>query len=321
MMKALFLDDIRMPQQVYEYIKNNIYLSLEWIIVRNYEEFVQAIITDFPDVISFDHDLGKNDYIEIWEPVNNYEKQYEVSNFGRIRSLPRNTTSGKIINPIKTESGLWVSLRNSGNDTKQLIHRLVAKSFIENPENKPQINHIDGNRWNNFVGNLEWVTNSENVKHSHDYLNRVYTAYGENHKNSKTVSQYTKSGIYLNTFGSVNEASRQLNISFENIASCARGKRKSAGNFIWKYENNNITTPSKLKHILKKEKNYIDNFFIPTYFEKTGYECAKWLVEYCLDNDLDLPLCYVHSMNPVGKDNINNLLKNYNDSRISKATL
>ncbi len=108
-MKALFLDDIRMPKQVYEYIKNNIYLSLEWIIVRNYEEFVQAVTTDFPEVIS----LG----------------------------------------------------------------------------------------------------------------------------------------------------------------------------------------------------------------EKSGYECAKWLVEYCLDNNLDLPFCYVHSKNVAEKDNINNLLKNYNDSRIQRTVI
>ena len=320
--KALFLDDIRMPKDVYEYIKNDIYLSLNWDMVRTYNDFVQYITDNgLPNIISFDHDLGINEYTEIWKPVVNYEKLYEVSNFGRVRSLPRNTTSGKILNPSKTESGLYVSLRNSGNDTRQLVHRLVAIAFISNPENKPQINHIDGNRWNNFVGNLEWVTNSENVIHSYNYLDRTYTAYGENHKNSKTISQYTKSGIYVNTFGSTNEAGRQLNISFENIAACARGERNSAGGFKWKYENNIITIPSKVKYIPKREKKYINKFFIPEYFEKTGYDCAKWLVEYCLNNDLDLPFCFVHSMNPVGKDNINHLLKNYNDSRIQKATL
>ena len=55
--------------------------------------------------------------------------------------------------------------------------------------------------------------------------------------------------------------------------------------------------------------------------EKSGYECAKWLVQYCLENDLDLPFCYVHSQDVVEQDNINHLLKNYNDSRIQKATL
>lgn len=138
-MKALFLDDIRMPQQVHEYIKNNIYLSLEWIIVRNYKEFVQAITNDFPDVISFDHDLADTHY---------------------------------------TPEHLWVDYNKSKEWQDQQVHK-----------------------------------------------------------------------------------------------------------------------------------------------EKTGYECAKWLVEYCLDNDLDLPLCYVHSQNVVGRDNINNLLKNYNDSRIQRTVI
>lgn len=137
---ALFLDDIRMPKDVYEYIKNDIYLSLNWDIVRNYNDFVQYITdTGLPDIISFDHDIADSHYT-------------------------------------------------------------------------PQ--HL----WDDYNASKKWQEE------------QVHT-------------------------------------------------------------------------------------------EKTGYDCAKWLVEYCLNNDLDLPFCYVHSMNPVGKDNINHLLKNYNDSRIQRAVI
>ena len=162
------------------------------------------------------------------------------------------------------------------------------------------------------IKNLEWCTNSENVKHSHDKLKRTFSAYGENHANSKTVSQYSKDNILINIYGSVNEAGRQLGIQFTNIAKCARGERKTAGGFVWKYENLKHSIYSEIEHCPQTRYEIMNTYFIPNYVEKTGYDCAKWLVEYCINNNKSLPKYAIQSANPVGRENINSLLTNFN---------
>lgn len=309
----LFLDDVRQPEQCVNYvfplgIRPDTYVKYEWVVVKNYKEFVAYIEENgMPERISFDHDLGEE---EIWCDIDNYENLYQVSNKGRVKSLPRKTTAGRILMPIKTESGLLVGLHNMDNIHVERIHRLVAKAFILNPEDKPQVNHINGNRWDNDVNNLEWVTNAENTQHSHDNLEREYTAYGENHKNSKTVAQYTLDNELIAVYGSANEAGRQLNVCFSNIARCARGKGKTAAGYIWKYEDLPITHKAEIEHVKKSDKNYSSRFYIPD-FDKTGYDCAKWLVDKCINERLRLPECFVHSMNPVGSQNIKNVLNDY----------
>ena len=210
-MTKLYLDDQRTP------------IEKGWTVVRNYKEFVAYIENNaMPDIISFDHDLQSG---EMWRKVKGYEGLYEVSSTGQVRSIGRNTTRGKMLSPAKIESGLQVVLRDKGRDKNYLIHRLVAEAFIPNTENKKTVNHIDGNRYNNSLSNLEWATHSENIKHSHEVLDREYQAYGENNANSLTVSQYDKKGRLWGVYGSVNEAARQNDISFSNIAKCARGER------------------------------------------------------------------------------------------------
>lgn len=119
---------------------------------------------------------------EIWKDIEGYEGYYQVSNFGRIKSLARKTKNGQGFRPIKESIrkihyskslGYWmVTLKvKSTNDNvlienRFLVHRLVAKAFIPNPENKPQINHIDANKLNANVSNLEWTTQKENMRHA-----------------------------------------------------------------------------------------------------------------------------------------------------------
>jgi hypothetical protein len=114
--------------------------------------------------------------LEIWKPVPDFEGYYEVSNYGRVKSLSRtikytnnrvHNTPGKIIKLGKHRNGyLVVRLYKNQNEKKWLVHRLVATVFIPNLEEKPQINHIDGNKANNNVDNLEWATASENGIHA-----------------------------------------------------------------------------------------------------------------------------------------------------------
>lgn len=111
---------------------------------------------------------------EIWKSIEGYEGIYQISNLGNVKSLYRlvkHKTGTRVINEKILKQGnsggyLNVELANDGINTMCLVHRLVAKGFIPNPENKPCINHIDGNTFNNNINNLEWCTYSENNLHA-----------------------------------------------------------------------------------------------------------------------------------------------------------
>lgn len=106
---------------------------------------------------------------EIWRKIEGFEK-YEVSNLGRVRSLDyKHTGEIKVLRPILNRYGyLRINLYKNSKLCSRSIHRLVAQAFILNPENKKQVNHIDANKQNNIVSNLEWCTNLENMQHARD---------------------------------------------------------------------------------------------------------------------------------------------------------
>lgn len=107
---------------------------------------------------------------EVWKAIDGYEGLYEVSNFGRVRSLPRRTTSGRILKLEIKKGYQYAHLRNLEKSAHLRVHRLVANAFIPNPDNKPQINHINGNKTDNSASNLEWCTCSENQRHKFEVL-------------------------------------------------------------------------------------------------------------------------------------------------------
>jgi hypothetical protein len=118
---------------------------------------------------------------ECWIPISGWHGLYEVSNFGHIKSLQNQISTGsrncvireRILRLRHDKDGyLLVDLQNAGKKVTYKVHRLVAIAFIKNPKNKPQVNHKDGNKENNNVNNLEWVTDSENKVHRYSELQK-----------------------------------------------------------------------------------------------------------------------------------------------------
>lgn len=186
---------------------------------------------------------------EIWKPIKGFEGLYEVSNLGRVKSLPKTRLINKhavwhipekIMSPQERRHGyLAVFLyngikRENGRCGKPYsVHRLVAEAFIPNPENKSEVNHIDENKQNNRADNLEWCTHKEN-SNAGTRGRRI----GDKHINgcdAKPVAQYTLDGEYVTTYPSLSEVQRQKGWSESNISSCCRGKYKKAYGFVWKY--------------------------------------------------------------------------------------
>lgn len=169
---------------------------------------------------------------EIWKDVPKYEKLYQVSNLGRIKSLPRNGTTKKekiLKQTIDNNGYLIVGLHKNNEAKKVCVHWIVADAFISKKENCKVINHIDGNKLNNKLNNLERCTQSHNVKEA--FRLGLQVPYNE-----KSVLQYDLDGNFIKEWKSACEAERQLKISQANISACCRGVRKTTGKCIWRFK-------------------------------------------------------------------------------------
>lgn len=130
--------------------------------------------------------------VEVWKSVKGYEGLYEVSTFGRVKALSRtytdkngrvSTIKERIMKQSIGNAGYWqTALRRNGVSSTTNIHRTLAETFVPNPDKKPFVNHIDGNKTNNEISNLEWVTHEENIKHA---AKNGLMKKGESHHGSK----------------------------------------------------------------------------------------------------------------------------------------
>jgi DNA-binding transcriptional regulator YiaG len=125
---------------------------------------------------------------EIWKDIEGYEGLYKCSLDGLIKSLPRNTTPGKILSGGISASGyrmIW--LYKDGHRRNKNVHRIIAETFIPNPKNLPQVNHKNGNKLDNRKKNLEWTTESGNAIHAFKIKLRTPLK-GENHGMAKLTN-------------------------------------------------------------------------------------------------------------------------------------
>lgn len=168
---------------------------------------------------------------EIWKDIKDYEGLYKISNLGRVKNK-----KNYILKLRKDRKGYLIAYLYKKQKMKcKKVHRLVAQAFIENNNNKPQINHINGLKEDNKVENLEWVTPSENINHAYKKgLHKKY--YGSNHNNARSIIQYDIKGNFIKEWGSIIEAAKSYNTSEENIYSCLNKKSKTAKGYKWEYK-------------------------------------------------------------------------------------
>ena len=193
---------------------------------------------------------------EIWKDIKNFEGFYQISNFGQVKALEKKVWTGKYykyypekilkLNPDK-DGSLCITFHCKKKIKSYKVHRLVAEAFIPNPDNKPTVNHVDGNKTNNMVSNLEWATNKEQTSHARKIglmkfnqcgeNNPMYGKHGKNNPNSKPIYMIDiLTNKVIKEYDSIKEAELELNISNSHITRICQGKGKSAGGYFWCYK-------------------------------------------------------------------------------------
>ena len=228
--------------------------------------------------------------IEIWRPIVGFEGLYEISNLGRVKNVPHWVTRDyvrndgehiidrlfikeRILNPKRKyphsnrtkgseQCYLGYCLRKGGKYFNKLLHRLVAEAFIPNPENKPCIDHINGDALDNRIENLRWCTYKENNdnpitkerkaisavgvnkggKHTEEFKQMLSARFkGRKMKKEwiahrlKRVYQYDTNGEFVAEYESMAEASQKVGISSGQLTDCCKGKHKTGKGYVWSY--------------------------------------------------------------------------------------
>jgi len=228
---AIWRVDLKTGDKIEKY--SSIDLASKWIFEQGLSENINSIKSSiscsnrgvYKSSFGFKWELDKDDDLvsEIWKEINIENEDtsgYFVSSLGRFKNK-----KGVIMKDYKPHHSGYIYLRV--NIKKYALHRLIALSFIENLENKPFVNHIDGNKLNNKVENLEWLTCSENNLHAHKL--------GLNKGHKRKIIQYNLEMTEIEKFNTIKEANKKLSISLSCIKDVLKGKQNSTKGFIFKY--------------------------------------------------------------------------------------
>ena len=176
---------------------------------------------------------------EIWKDIKGYEDYYQVSNKGNVKSLDRKVNSGlknnmivikygKVLSKSKDRNGYFiVSLSKTNIKKSYKVSVLVAKTFIKNPNNKPQVNHINGVKSDDSIKNLEWCTNKENIQHA------FKTGLCSNEYKKVKIIQMDLEGNFIKLWDSISEAEEKYNAS--HIIDCCKNRRNKCKGYRWIY--------------------------------------------------------------------------------------
>jgi hypothetical protein len=171
---------------------------------------------------------------EIFKPIDGFNEQYFISNYGNVKSNKTN----RLLKIQKSSGYSTITLSNNYKTNRFLVHRLVANAFIPNPENKPTVNHINHDTYDNRVENLEWNTHKEQNEHNYKTQDKKRTT-----RRARSISCYKKDNELCKTFRTLTEASEWLykESTSKNVEACLAGIRHSLNNgglchnYIWKY--------------------------------------------------------------------------------------
>lgn len=192
---------------------------------------------------------------EIWKAISDFEGYYEVSNKGRIRSVERTVKSGRgyrkvpstILNPALGQWGYeQVCLRKNGKSYTKRVNRIVAQVFIPNPNNYPQVNHIDGVKTNNCVENLEWCNCSQNMLHCH----------------TNGLSDWNTNVRVVETnkiYRSIAECARDIGGYEQLIRACLNGDRKTHKGYHFELVGKRASDKHTRKNNYQKNREYVSD--------------------------------------------------------------
>lgn len=181
---------------------------------------------------------------EEWKDIEGYEGLYQVSDYSRIKSLPRfKIKIVKILKPYKDKYNRYVvSLYNGKNRKHQFVHRLVAQTFIPNPESKPEVNHISPTTkelCDNRVCNLEWATSKENSQWTiacGNLYKPTLGKFGKDNYRSKPIIQLDTNNVFIKKWANAREINRILGIDYRFVSRCCTHKCKTVHGYVFVFE-------------------------------------------------------------------------------------
>lgn len=181
--------------------------------------------------------------MERWKDIDGFGGKYQISDRGNVRSFSRWKNGELLAGGMTGKYRFVVLVKTCRQDAKNYyIHRLVAMHFIPNPDNLPEVNHIDGDTLNNHAENLEWCTRQGNAHHASatGILSKAHkNESGAKHPRAKAVMQYAKDGTLIREWESVNQIQRETGFLACSIFCCCNHKKNynSAYGYKWEYKN------------------------------------------------------------------------------------